>query len=177
MKKTALEFGLIYFVLELLVLIYVDVLLFNTHVPLTGVIALIVIIVNTFISLFLLFYSYFKLSINNRVLLGVLVMVFVFIPSGILLLCEHDDLIDDNNHTKSKLISDNNDLTPLRSDYKIGTFKCEICGNELKETYENIIIFNGRRKNICDNCLLEFEKKDENFSLVKESRSRKMNSN
>lgn len=120
-------------------------------------------------GLFLLIYTGKNVAAYNQTCLGVLILLFICVPGGILIIClPHNSQIynqmNSNNRTSgfSRIMNSryNNTDSPNR--------KCERCEKTIiGEGNAYVVTIVGNRKTICKNCYNIAKERGENIVLIK----------
>ena len=100
---------------------------------------------------------------GNKVLLGVLILLFVCVPGGILIICIPNEQIDhktcNNSSGLSKIMNSRTNSTSRN---------CERCGRNFStDGVQFIVTIIGNKKTICKNCYYKAKERGENITLIK----------
>ena len=190
MKKAAIIISSITFgLIELLSIIYSLIFLAAGHsgsyyeneakaLTRAGIIFLVFAIIYLIIGLLLLIYVGNNVCSYNQVLFGVIFILFISIPGGILLIClpraannPYPNSSKNTSHTPSgfRQIMDNRENgtnSHYNVDNSILLSKCKECGCPLKSTNKYLIIRGGGRVTVCNNCLSKIKESGESVSII-----------
>ena len=171
MKKAAIIISSIQFGITLNILFFFSLYLLNIDEHASskeGVILLILTIVYLGIGLFLIIFTGKNVAAYNQTWLGILILIFICIPGGILIIClPHNSQIYDRMNSNQKTTGSGFSRLMYSRDNK-GNQKCERCRRSIVgEGNTYIIISMGNKKTICKNCYYLAKERGENITLAK----------
>ena len=147
----------------------------------TGWTLLLITIAYVGLGLFLLIYTALNVDSYNQVKLGVLILLFVCVPAGILIIClpRYEGQMHRNNYggksNFEKIMMEKREEDKYKpqggnGEYKANEYsdaKCSKCSRQLNSRSRYIVIIDGKKVALCEQCLSVARKSRDNINVIK----------